>query len=77
MSQMSEEQYLNQSWQKYDPRPDQERKAKSDMRRFWFLSVPLGAACGAFALMLTDAGNAFWVVWLLATVIIQSCLEGK
>ena len=77
MSQMTEEEFLNYTFQREDPRPDAEKREKSSFRRFWFLSVPAGAFFGFVGIAATGAPAAVWVVWVLATIVIQGMVEPK
>lgn len=76
MSRMTQEEYDNYTFQQIDPLPERIKKEKSNTRRFWLLSVPLGAGCGLAAISMTGSVSAFWPVWLISTVLIQAGLEG-
>ena len=43
---MTREEWTNRAFQKIDPKPEQERKKRTDTRVFWFIYVPLGALVG-------------------------------
>lgn len=65
---MTREEWTNRTFQKIDPRPDQEREKKTSFRAFWFIYVPLGALAGFAACEIGQSGAYFFPVWGLMTL---------
>jgi hypothetical protein len=76
MTQMNRQQFDNYTFQKIDPRPDEERASKQSTRVFWCLCVPLGALIGFFACVVGGSGGFFIPVWGLSTFGLWATFEG-
>ena len=73
---MNREEWTNKTFQKIDPRPDQERREKTNTRVFWFVYVPHGALVGFAATVLVPSGKVFFPVWGL-TVLFMWAFNGS
>ena len=60
---MTREEWTNRTFQKIDPKPDQERKKRMGARVVWFIYVPLGALVGFAATVVGQSGGFFFPVW--------------
>lgn len=65
---MNRQDFDNQTFQQEDPKPEEDRKKKTDFRVFWFIYVPLGALGGFAATVLSGIGSVFFPVWGLMTL---------
>lgn len=65
---MTREEWTNRTFQKIDPKPDQERKKRTDTRVFWFIYVPLGALVGFAAAIVGQNDGLFFPVWGLTVL---------
>lgn len=60
---MTRQDYDLQTFQQEDPKPEEDRKKKTDFRVFWFIYVPLGALAGFAACEIGQSGAYFFPVW--------------
>ena len=67
MTRMTKYEFDNATFQQADPRPEQEKLAKTDTRLFWAVWIPLGALVGFFACVVGGSGGFFIPVWGITT----------
>ena len=65
---MTSEEWTNRTFQKIDPKPDQERKKRTSTRVFWFVYVPLGSLVGMAAAIVGQNDGLFFPAWGLMTL---------
>lgn len=56
---MNRQQFDNNFYQQPDPEPDRKKTESSELRKFWFLFVPLGALVGFVACVVGESGGYF------------------
>ena len=59
MTRMTQKEFDLKSFQVEDPRPDKEKKEKSDTRKFWCLYFPAGVLSGFFGCVVGNSGAYF------------------
>lgn len=73
---LSPEEFRNAMWQKEDPKPAKEAADKLDMRKFWFLCVPLGAVIAFVLALVADNGGVFVFSWPVISLVLWGASKG-
>jgi len=65
------------AYQVEDPEPDRKKTEASELRKFWFLFVPLGVVAGFFACVVGDSGAYFVPVGGITIFVLWAVLGKK